>query len=133
MLLHGSCLFIAGQAVLLDSVTSDPAFTAVVGKRSCMARRGYQYSTPENPWNGLTDRIDSKLTLALRDLEIRTAVADYRCSKSVALLATVRALQAWHARNYSKAYAGGLARLTRVEARALKVARALHVHVPGQR
>jgi len=122
------------QAVLLDSVTSDPAFTAVVGRwSSCMAGRGYQYSTPENLWNGLADRIDSKPTPALRDLEIRTAVADYRCSKSVALLATVRALQAWHARNYSKAYAGGLARLTRVEARALKVARALHVHVPGQR
>ncbi len=121
-------------AYLLDAVTADPAFSAVVSRwSSCMAGRGFNYSTPENLWNTLAERIDRNRTPAMRNLEIRTSVADYRCAGSVALIPTVRALQAHHARYYSMALAGYLAKLTRIEARALKVAKALHLHLPSKR
>ena len=121
-------------AYLLDAVTADPAFSAVVGRwSSCMAGRGFDYSTPESLWNTLAERIDRNHAPAMRNLEIRTSVADYRCAGSVALIPTVRALQAHHARYYSMALAGYLAKLTRIEARALKVAKALHLHLPSKR
>jgi hypothetical protein len=114
-------------AYLLDAVTADPAFAAVVDKwAACMAGRGFNYSSPENLWNSLGSK-------TLRDLEIRVSLADYHCAKAVALLPTVRALQAHHARYYSKELAGYLAKLTRIEARALKVAKGLHLHLPGKR
>jgi hypothetical protein len=122
-------------AYMLDAVTADPKFAAVVDRwAACMADHGFNYSSPENLWNSLATKIDTrKRTPALRDLEIRVSLADYRCAKAVALVPTVRALQAHHARNYSKALAGYLAKLTRIEARALKVAKALHLHLPSQR
>jgi hypothetical protein len=122
-------------AYLLDAVTADPAFGAVVDKwAACMAARGFKYSSPENLWNSLGSRIDTgKRTPALRDLEITIALADYRCAKAVALLPTVRALQAHHARYYRKDLAGYLAKLTRIQARALRIAKALHLHLPSKR
>jgi hypothetical protein len=121
-------------AYLLDAVTADPAFSAAVGRwSSCMAGLGFNYSTPESLWNTLAERIDRSHTPAMRNLEIRTSVADYRCAGSVALIRTVRALQAHHARYYSMALAGYLAKLTRIEARALKAAKALHLHLPSKR
>jgi hypothetical protein len=120
---------------LLNAVTADPAFAAVVDKwAACMADRGFNYINPENLWNSLAGKIDTrKRTPALRDLEIRVSLADYRCAKAVALLPTVRALQAHHARYYSQALAGYLAKLTRIQARALKVAKGLHLHLPSKR
>jgi hypothetical protein len=121
-------------AILLNAVTTDPAFTAVVGRwSSCMAGRGYAYSSPEDLWNNLGSQLDKKHTPALRNLEIKVALADYKCAKTVALLSTVQALQARHARYFPKAYAGALAKLTRLDARALRIAKALHLHVPGKR
>jgi hypothetical protein len=121
-------------AALLNSVTADPGFAGVVSKwSSCMAGRGFDYSTPEDLWNSLAAKLDSKHTPALRKLEIKVALADYRCAKTVALLPTVRALQTRHAKYFSKALAGSLARVTRIEARALKTAKGLHLHLPGKR
>ena len=122
-------------AYLLNAVTADPKFAAVVDKwAACMAGRSFPYSSPENLWNSLASKIDTgKRTPALRNLEIRVSLADYQCAKAVALVPTVRALQAHHARNYSKALAGYLAKLTRIEARALKAAKALHLHLPSKR
>ena len=125
-----------GSSVLtgewLSAITADPAFAMVVGRWSaCMAGRGFTYSSPEDLWNSLASQIDTHHPrLALRRLEIRTAVADYRCAQSVRLLPRIMALQDHHARYYSKALAPHLARLVRVDARALRVARALHVRVP---
>lgn len=121
-------------AILLSAVSTDPAFAAVVGRwSSCMASRGYAYSSPEDLWNSLATQLDRKHTPALRNLEIRVALADYKCAKSVALLSTVHALQARHARYFPKAYAGDLAKMTRLDARALRIAKTLHLHVPGKR
>jgi hypothetical protein len=54
-------------------------------------------------------------------------VQDYRCSQAARLIATIRALQANHARHFSKALARNVARIIHVFAHALKVARSLHV------
>jgi hypothetical protein len=118
------------QAQLNRAVRADPAFPAVIHKWSvCMAAHGYEYAGPDNLWNRLGLRIYDTPTPAHRALEIRTAVQDYRCSQAVRLIATIRALQAHHARYVSKALAGKIARLTQVFAHALKEARRLHV--PG--
>jgi hypothetical protein len=120
-------------AALLHAVTTDPGFAAVVSKwSSCMAGRGYGYSSPEDLWNSLAARLDKKTTPALRHLEIRTSLADYRCAKKVALLPTVHALQTKHARHFSKALAGSLAKITRIDARAFKIAKTLHLHLPAK-
>jgi hypothetical protein len=127
----------AGSSVLtgewLSAVTADPAFATVVARWSaCMAGRGFSYNSPEDLWNSLASQIDKTHhpRPALRGLEIRTAVADYGCAQAVRLLPTVMALQAHHARFYSKALAPHLAQLVRVDARALRVARALHIRLP---
>ncbi|MDR2986582.1 MAG: hypothetical protein LBV34_17260 [Nocardiopsaceae bacterium] len=121
-------------AILLNAVTTDPAFTAVAGRwSSCMADHGYSYSNPEDLWNTLADQLDKKHTAAMRNLEIKVALADYRCAKTVALLPTVRSLQARHARYFPKAYAGALATMTRLDARALALTKALHLHRPAKR
>jgi hypothetical protein len=99
-----------------------------------MASRGLHYSSPQNLYISVANNIDKrKRTPALRNLEIRISLADFRCAKAVALVPTVRALQAHHARYYSMALAGYLAKLTRIEARALKVAKALNLHLPSKR
>jgi hypothetical protein len=114
------------QAQLNRAVRADPAFPAVIARWSaCMAAHGYNYPSPENLYNRLATRIGT--APADHALEIRTAVQDYRCSQAVRLIATIRALQASHARYVSKALAGKIARLTHVFAHALKVARRLHV------
>jgi hypothetical protein len=97
-----------------------------------MAGRGFSYQSPEDLWNSLASQIDTTHLPrpALRALEIRTSVADYRCAQAVRLLPVVMALQAHHARYYSKALAPYVAKLVRVNARALRVARALHIHLP---
>ncbi len=113
---------------LQDAVSTDPASIAVIARWSaCMSRRGYEYSTPEDLWNRLAGRIISGPRPALRNLEIETSVADYRCAAAVRLVATIRALEESHARYMSEALAGELARITQILARALKVAKALHV------
>jgi hypothetical protein len=115
-------------AQLQAAVSSDPASTAVIARWSaCMARRGYKYATPEVLWNRLAGRIDAAPTPALRNLEIKTSVADYECSVAVRLVPTIRALQVSHSRYMSKALIGELARINQILARALKVAKALHV------
>jgi hypothetical protein len=116
------------QGQLNGAVQADPAFPAVLAKWSaCMTAHGYKYTNPEGLWNRLGTRIDHSPTPAHHALEIRTAVQDYRCSQAVKLIATIRALQAHHARYVSQALAGNVARVTQVFANALKVARALHV------
>ncbi len=111
---------------LQDAVTTDPAYTSVIARWSaCLARRGYKYANPEDLWNRLSGRIDAAPTPALRNLEIKTSVADYKCAAAVRLVATIRALEDSHARYMSKALAGDLARITQILARALKVAKAL--------
>ena len=115
-------------AQLQAAVSSDPASTAVIARWSaCMARRGYKYSAPEVLWNRLSGRIDAAPTPALRKLEIKTSVADYKCSAAVRLLPTIQALQESHSRYMSKALAGELARITQILAKALKAAKAMHV------
>jgi hypothetical protein len=110
----------------LKPVQADPAFGSVIAKWSaCMAAKGYNYPGPDNLYNRLATRIGT--APADRALEIRTAVQDYECSQAVRLIATIRTLQANHARYVSKALARKVARLTRVFARELKVARRLHV------
>lgn len=84
-------------------------------------------------WNSLVTQLDKKRTPALRNLEIRVALADYKCAKALALLSTVQAPQARHARYFPKAYSGALAKLTRIDAWALRIAKTLHLHVPGKR
>jgi hypothetical protein len=54
-------------------------------------------------------------------------VQDYRCSHAVRLVATIRALQARHARYVSKALAHKISRLTHILAHARRKARQLHV------
>ncbi len=115
-------------AQLQAAFSADPASTAVIARWSgCMARRGYKYATPEDLWNRLSGRIDTAPTPALRNLEIKTSVADYNCAAAVRLLPTIRALEDSHARYMSKALAGELARITQILARALKVAKAMRV------
>jgi len=114
------------QGQLNRAVQADPAFPAVIAKWSaCMAAHGYKYPSPENLYNRLATRIGT--APADHALEIRTAVQDYRCSQAARLIATIRALQANHARYVSKALAGKVARITRIFARELKVARRLQV------
>ncbi len=117
---------IRGQ--LNGAVQADPAFPAVIAKWSaCMAAHGYNYPSPDNLWNRLGTRIYGAPTPAHHALEIRTAVQDYRCSQAVKLTATIRRLQAHHARYVTKALAGNVSRITQVFAHAIKVARGLHV------
>jgi hypothetical protein len=114
------------QSQLNGPVRADPAFGAVIAKWSaCMTAHGYNYPSPDNLYNRLATRIGT--APADHALEIRTAVQDYKCSQSVRLIHTIRALQANHARYVSKALAGKIARLTQIFARELKVARRLHV------
>lgn len=121
-------------AALLNAVTANPVFTAVVNKwSSCMAGKGFAYSSPEDLWNSLAAQLDRKYTPALRKLEIKVSLADYKCAKAVALLSTVQILQARHAKYFSKALAGSLAKLTHLDARALRIAKTLHLHLPGKR
>jgi hypothetical protein len=122
-------------AALLNAVTSAPGFAAVVSKwSSCMASRGFTYSSPEELWNSLTSQLRKQHTPAQRKkLEIKVSLTDYRCAKEVALLPTVRAMQTNHARHFSKALAGSLAKITRIDARAFKVAKTLHLHLPVKR
>lgn len=74
------------------------------------------YSSPEDLWNSLATQLDKKHTPALRSLEIGVALADRKCAETVALLSTVQAMQARHARYFPKAYASALAKLTRIDA-----------------
>jgi hypothetical protein len=90
-------------------------------------------SSPDDLWNSVATQLDKKHTPALRNLEIGVALADYKCAETVALLSTVQAMQARHARYFPKAYASALAKLTRIDARALRIAKTLHLHVPGKR
>ena len=120
-------------AALLNAVTTDPAFNAVVSKwSSCMASRGFTYNSPEDLWNKLAGRLDRSYTPPLRKLEIKVSLADYKCATTVKLLSTVHALQTRHAKYFSKSLAGSLAKLTHLEARALRIARTLHFHLPGK-
>jgi hypothetical protein len=119
-------------AALFNAVTGDPGFDAVVSKwSSCMASRGFTYSSPEVLWNSLTSQLRKQHNIAQRKkLEIKVSLADYRCAKEVALLPTVHALQIKHSRHFSKALAGSLAKITRIEARAFKTAKILHLQLP---
>jgi hypothetical protein len=118
----------AQRAQFLSAVTADPSFTDVIARWSkCMIRHGMKYTSPGSLWNSLGRRVDRAPTPTLRDLEIKVSVRDYQCAATVALLPTVRALQAAHAKYLSKTLAGNLARITQIYARALKVAKALHV------
>jgi hypothetical protein len=56
------------------------------------------YSSPGDLWNSLATQLDKKHTPALRNLEIRVALADYKCAETVALVSTAQAMQARHAR-----------------------------------
>jgi hypothetical protein len=118
----------SGSSLLDDqfyqAVTSDPLFTRTVARwSSCMARRGLKYRTPTGLWDSLADRIDRRPTPAAHDLEIRLAVADYRCSAAVRLIATARRVEHRHAQYGSRSLAQHLALITRIDARAQTVAR----------
>ncbi|HET9894332.1 MAG TPA: hypothetical protein VFQ44_05315 [Streptosporangiaceae bacterium] len=113
---------------LYNTVTSDPAFTAVTSKWStCMARHDFNYKTPVDLWNSLNTRIDRHPTPVLQKLEIKVSVADYHCAQAVGLVATVERLQNMHAKYMSKALASDLAQVTQIDARALKIAKSLHI------
>jgi hypothetical protein len=115
-------------AQLQSAVTADPAFSAVVARWSaCMAKHSYKYSSPENLWNILARRIVNDPTPALRNLEIKTSVADYECAAAVKLVPTVQTLQDTHARYMGRTLAGDMARIAQILATALKVAKAMHV------
>lgn len=110
---------------LYTAVISDPRFAAVVAKWSaCMTSRGLKYSTPTELWNSV--RTAMRPTPAARDLEIRVAVADYRCAAAVNLVATAQRLQDEHAQYMSRSLAQYLALVTEVDANAAKVAKSLN-------
>ncbi len=113
---------------LYNSVTSEPAFTAVTGKWSkCMAGNDFRYETPVDLWNTLDARIDRHPTPALQKIEIKISVADYHCAQMVGLVATVQRLQNMDVKYMSRALAGDLAQVTQIDARALKIAKSLHI------
>lgn len=113
---------------LYNAVVSDPKFTAVVARwSSCMSGRGLKYSTPTALWNSLFNRIDARPTPAARDLEIRVAVADYRCAAAVNLVGTARRLENEHAQYIRRPLAQYLALITQVDTNAAKVAKSLNL------
>ena len=115
---------------LYSAVVSDPKFTAVVARwASCMRSRGLKYGTPTALWNSLFNRVYSKPTPANRDLEIRVAVADYRCASAVNLVGTARLLENEHAQYMSRSLAQYLALITLVDINAEKVAKSFNL--PG--
>lgn len=117
------------NVMLLNSVTADPAFGTVISNWSaCMKKRGHDYESPRKLWNTLAGQIAKAPIPAMRELEIRTAVADYKCSAAVKLLPTVRALQDQHARQLSGTLLSDLISITQIEATALKNARSLHLN-----
>jgi hypothetical protein len=117
------------NGILLNSVTADPAFGTVVSDWSaCMEKRGYNYDSPRILWNTLARQIAEAPTPAMRELEIKTAVADYKCSAAVKLLPTVRALQEQHAGQLSGPLLSNLISITQIEATALKNAKSLHLN-----
>jgi hypothetical protein len=91
-----------------------------------MSSRGLKYSTPTVLSNSLFRRIDTNPTPAARDLEIRVAVADYRCAAAANLVATARRLESEHAQYMSRPLAQYLALITRVDISAAKVAKSLY-------
>ena len=120
-----------GSSLLYDelygAVVSDPRFSAVVARwSSCMTSHGFKYRTPDDLWNGLGTRIHQRPTPAARDLEIKVAVADYRCAATVKLVPTARRLQNEHAQYLSRSLAQALALVTKVDANAAKLAKSLN-------
>jgi hypothetical protein len=116
------------NGLLLNAVTADPAFGTVISSwSSCMSKLDYHYDSPEDLWNKLAAKIDKSPTPAMRDLEIKTAVADYKCSAAVRLMPAVSALQATHAGQLSGTLLGSLASITQIETTALNNAKSMHL------
>ena len=112
--------------LLYSAVTSDSRFTAVVARwSSCMSSRGFHYRSPTQMWNTVSVRVFRNPTPAAGRLEIRVAVADYRCARAMGLVAIARRLQSEHAKVLSRPLARYLALITAVDARAARVARGL--------
>jgi hypothetical protein len=117
------------NGILLNSVTADPAFAAVIADWSaCMEKRGYNYDSPEILWNTLARQIAKAPTPTMQALEIKTAVADYKCSAAVKLVPTVRALQEQYADQLSGPLLSDLISITQIVATALKNAKSLHLN-----
>jgi hypothetical protein len=115
--------------MLLNSVTSDPAFETVIANWSaCMKKCGYNYASPRKLWNTMAGQVAAAPTPALQALEIETAVADYQCGAAVNLLPTVRALQEQHAGQLSGELLSSLILITQIEATALRNARSLRLN-----
>jgi hypothetical protein len=113
---------------LESSVASDPAYSGLISNWSaCMNRSGYNYESPEKLWNTLYERIYKTPTLAMRNLEIKTAVADYKCATAVHLVPTITGLEARHAEYLSSTLLSGLASITQIETTALNNAKSLHL------
>jgi hypothetical protein len=126
-------LALTGASILnvmfLNSVAADPAFGTVVSNWSaCMKKRGYNYESPRKLWNTLAGQVAKAPIPAMRELEIKTAVADYKCSAVVKLLPTVRALHEQHACRLSGTLLSDLISITQIEATALKNATSLHLN-----
>ncbi len=68
-----------------------------------------------------------------KGITLALALADYKCAETVAHLSTVQAMQARHARYFPKAYASALAKLTCIDARALRIAKTLHLQLTAGR
>ncbi len=112
--------------LLATAVEADPAFAAVIGRWSaCMARHGLIYHAPFDAWNSLAERIDKHATPGLHRLEIRVAVADYRCAQAVRLLPHLLAIQAWLASRLNPQLEDYLDRLVTIENAALAAAHRL--------
>jgi len=113
---------------LYNAVTADAKFTAVESKwSSCMIKQGFRYKTPTDLWNNLNARIDRRPTRASRELEIKVAVADYRCETAVQLVPTVRRLEIAHAQYMTRSLAQYMAVVAQADAKAQKVAQAMQL------
>ena len=111
---------------LYSAVTSDSRFaTAVARWSSCMGSRGFHYHSPTRMWNTVSSRVFRDPTPAAGRLEIKVAVADYRCARTVRLVAIAQRVQSEHAKVLSRPLARYLALITAVDARAARVARGL--------
>ena len=112
---------------LYNTVTSAPKFAALAASwSSCMAGRGLAYGSPAKLWNSLAKQIYKSPTPAGRDLEIRVAVADYRCSATVNLVPAVQRLEQEKAQYLSSPLAQYLALVTRVDVGAASIAQSLN-------
>jgi hypothetical protein len=84
----------------LHAVESSAAFRhLLLPWSSCMRQRGYDYTSPDDASSHIAGAYSTRgATTALREREIATAVADYRCAVSTSLVAKAISAQDAEAR-----------------------------------